>query len=77
MVAQIFDRDLHSSQGFPDPGDVGLEDDRIFFPLTREQSIDVRSGERCRVKRVLFIIRFAGRRRYYVEKVDFLETTGA
>ena len=30
-VAQIVDRDAHSSQGFPGPGDVELEDGRNFF----------------------------------------------
>ena len=44
VVAQIADRDAHSTQGFLDPGDVLLEDDRNSFPCSRVLSIDVRRG---------------------------------
>ena len=47
-VAQIFDRDVHSSKGFPDPGDVELEDDRNFLTRSRELGLDVRHVECCR-----------------------------
>ena len=54
VVGQIFDRDVHSSQGFLDLGDMELEDDRNFFPWSRELSLDVRHGEFYR-DRILFL----------------------
>ena len=74
VVAQLVDRDAHSSQGFPDPRDVELEDSRNLFPWSRELGIDVRHGESCR-ERIRFAI--GDQNRYNVEEVDFPETTGA
>ena len=55
VVAQLVARDAHSSQDFPDPGGVEIEEDRKFFPWYRELSIHVRHGVCCR-ERILFVI---------------------
>ena len=42
--AQVFDRDAHSRQGFPDPGDFEIEGSLNFWPWSRELVNDLRHG---------------------------------
>ena len=43
LVAQTMDRDAHSIQGLPDPGDAVFEDDRtlLSFPV-KAMGIEIR-----------------------------------
>ena len=77
LVAQIFGRDAHKSQGFPDPGGAEFEYDRNFFPCSRVLGIEVRHRYLFRGVRAGITFPSIGvRNRYYGEEVCFLEATG-